>query len=596
MTEGWNPIRLRVCGGWGGAWLPAAWLAIACLAAPRLSLARPEPAPGGNPGPHLATERTGTVESREGQTLRLTTDLGSVHIVNAGRGARTVQYRVHIETDARGAFGQRLLDAYSLSAKATNRGVEIAGNLPGPNAKGGNAQFWVQYEVVVPVSYNVEVRTAAGDITTQDIGGTADLVTEGGNIYAGRLGVNGEENGWSSHRAAHLETQGGHIQVQDVTGDLVAFTAGGHIRVGNISGDAWLHSGGGHITAGKIDGRVDLETDGGNITVAQAGSLVTVRTGGGQIDFGEVRGSVRAQTGGGGIRVMTVSGPMQVESTGGSICLTKVAGTVQASTGDGTITAWINPETENARGTVHLAGASQLASGNGDVIVFLPRNLAANIEAVVASGDPHHIEYDPSLHLNVQWAPGGSGAVHATGALNGGGAPLRLRTANGVIRLKFLDADSELRASLMRDQEARMQRQGVWAMPVADALPPAPAGDTDNSPSEKSDWLETWISKLEVALTGGLREDPTDFRKRLTYSPPPAYPPIAQRAGVQGLVRLQVRVLKNKTIEVQKVLEGEPSLADAAVAAVKRWRANPAWINGEPVEVISVVTFNFQLR
>src|SRR5579884_2521901 len=75
---------------------------------------------GRKSGPHLATERTGTVESREGQTLRLTTDLGSVHIVNAGRGARTVQYRVHIETDARGAFGQRLLDEYSLSAKATN--------------------------------------------------------------------------------------------------------------------------------------------------------------------------------------------------------------------------------------------------------------------------------------------------------------------------------------------------------------------------------------------------------------------------------------------------------------------------------------------
>ncbi|HZS72687.1 MAG TPA: TonB family protein [Candidatus Acidoferrum sp.] len=596
MTERWNSIRLRICGGFERLCLPAAVLSVACLGAPHWSSARPEPVPGGNPGPHLATERTGTIESREGQTLHLTTDLGSVRIVDAERGARSVQYRVHIETDARGAFGRRLLDAYSLSAKATSRGVEISGNLPGQNAKGGNAQFWVQYEVVVPVSYNVEVRTAAGDITAQDIGGTADLVTEGGNIYAGRLGVNGEENGWSSHRAAHLETQGGHIQVQDVTGDLVAFTAGGHIRVGNISGDASLHSGGGHITAGKVGGRVDLETDGGNITVAQAGSLVTVRTGGGQIDFGEVRGSVRAQTGGGGIRVMTVSGPMQVESTSGSICLTKVAGTVQASTGDGTITAWINPDTENARGTVHLAGASQLASGNGDVIVFLPRNLAANIEAVVASGDPHHIEFDPSLKLSVQSGQGVSGAVHATGVLNGGGPPLRLRTANGVIRLKFLDADSELRASLVRDQEARMQRQGVWATPVADALPAPVAPEAEGTASDKSDWLEMWISKLEVALTGGLREDPTDFRKRLTYSPPPAYPQIAQRAGVQGVVRLQVRVLKNKTIEVQKVLEGEPSLADAAVAAVKRWRANPAWINGEPVEVISVVTFNFQLH
>ena len=593
MGRSENPIRLK---HWSAeaTRLFAAALIASCAFVPARLAARPAPA-AGEPAPHIAAERTGTLQTQDGLTLHLTTDLGSVRIVNAERGSNTVRYRVHIETDVRGGAGRRLLDAYSLNAKSTASGVEISGTLPPQAAKAGaNAQFWVQYEVAVPPSYSVEVKTAAGDITTQDIGGTADLSTDGGNIYAGRLGVNGDANGWMSHRAAHLETQGGHIQVQDVTGDLVAFTAGGHIRAGNISGDASLHSGGGHITAGKIGGRVDLETDGGNITVAQAGGLVTVRTGGGQIDFGEVRGSVRAQTGGGGIRVMTVSGPMQVESTSGSICLTKVAGTVQASTGEGSITAWINPDTQNARGTVYLAGASQLASGNGDVIVFLPRNLAANIEAVVASGDPHHIEFDPSLKLNV-WAQGGTGAIHATGALNGGGAPLKLRTGNGVIRLRFLDANSELRASLMREQEARMERQGVWATTVVDNLPP-PVSQEEAPPAEKSDWLEAWIDRLEVALSGGLREDPTEFRKRLTYSPPPPYPQIAQKAGVQGVVRLQVRVLKNKTVEVQKILEGEPSLADAAVAAVKRWRANPAWINGEPVEVISVVTFNFQLH
>ncbi len=48
---------------------------------------------------------------------------------------------------------------------------------------------------------------------------------------------------------------------------------------------------------------------------------------------------------------------------------------------------------------VRLAGASQLASGNGDIVVFLPRNLAANIEATVASGDVHHIIVDPAIHL-----------------------------------------------------------------------------------------------------------------------------------------------------------------------------------------------------
>jgi TonB family protein len=57
-----------------------------------------------------------------------------------------------------------------------------------------------------------------------------------------------------------------------------------------------------------------------------------------------------------------------------------------------------------------------------------------------------------------------------------------------------------------------------------------------------------------------------------------------------------VRVKKDGSVEVQKLLEGEPALADAAIAAVKQWRAKPASINGQPVEVISTVTFNFQLH
>ena len=183
---------------------------------------------------------------------------------------------------------------------------------------------------------------------------------------------------------------GGHIQVLDVAGDLTAFTGGGHINVGNISGDAALRTGGGHIRAGQIGGRAELETVGGNITVARAGNFVSVRTGGGQIDFGEVRGSVHAQTGGGGIRVMYVSGPMELESSSGSICLTRVAGALQAATSGGTITAWINPDSPSGGGNVRLAGASQLNSGNGDIVVFLPRNLAANIDATVANGSTYY--------------------------------------------------------------------------------------------------------------------------------------------------------------------------------------------------------------
>jgi outer membrane biosynthesis protein TonB len=55
-------------------------------------------------------------------------------------------------------------------------------------------------------------------------------------------------------------------------------------------------------------------------------------------------------------------------------------------------------------------------------------------------------------------------------------------------------------------------------------------------------------------------------------------------------------VKKDGSVEAEKVLKGEPALADAAITAVNQWRAKPAWINGKPVEVISIVTFNFQLH
>ena len=592
--------------------------------------------------PHAAKEFSGDLASHDGLMLKVVTDFGSVRVVALPPGAPArVRYTLHVETDARGAVAQALLEKYNVRSKSTAAGVEIEGALPPQAARtGSGAQFWVQFLIAVPAEYNLDVHTEAGDIETSDVGGLATLVTQGGNIRTGRLGLDvavrnvsrngGAANGLSKN-ISKLHTEGGHVQVADVLGDLNVFTGGGHINVGNVSGDATLRSGGGHIRAGQIAGRADLGTDGGNITVGRAGSFVNVRTGGGQIDFGEVHGSVRAQTGGGGIRVMYVAGPMEVESSGGSICLTRVAGAVQAATADGTITAWISPETgaetiaqaggvvngigegsgKRPRGMpeiistgrasgfsgssdtmVQLAGASQLASGNGDIVVFLPRNLAVNIEAIVAKGDERRIEADPALHLTIQNESGRiDGPVRAIGVLNGGGIPLKLRTSSGKIRLEFLDSDPSLRESRIREQQERLKV--VEFTPPAPPTPPLPAVTPADA---QSDWLERWLGKLEVAVTGGLREDPDDFRNRLTVSPHPGYPELAQRVGIQGTVRLQVKVTADGRVEVMKVLQGEPVLADSAINAVKQWRGKPAWVNGKPAEVISTVTFNFQLR
>src|SRR5580704_17735034 len=556
------------------------------------------PTPG-DPGPRAAVDRSGTLQTREGLTLHLTADLGSVRIVALEPGAPpVVRYTAHIETDARAPLAQNLLDRYSLIAKTTAYGVEIIGASPAQTGRSGaNAQFYVQFEVAVPSGYNLDINTGVGDIETQDVGGTASLITEGGNIRAGRIGFSGFRNAAQGRLIAKLTTQGGHIQLQDVAGNVDAFTAGGHIVAGNISGDAMLRSGDGHIRAGQISGRAQLETDGGNITLKQAGSFVSVRTGGGQIDFGEVRGSVRAQTGGGGIRIITVSGPMEVESNGGSICLTRVAGAVQAATAGGTIQAWINPDAGSSGGKVSLPGASQLSSGAGDIIVFLPRNLAANIDALVESGGLGRIYADPALLLNIQpMGNRGGGSVRATGALNGGGEVLNFRKTVGKIRLQFLDADTGLRDSLIREQRERIDRKHESDILPVKASAPNPKAEEPPAPGETSDWLESWMDRLEIALMGGLREDSSEFFKRLIAAPHPAYPEIAKRAHIQGVVILQVKVKTDGSVEVQKVLQGEPVLADAAVEAVKRWRANPALINGTRVETISTVTFDFEPR
>jgi TonB family protein len=573
-----------------------------------------EPARTTEPGgPHFSKDLNGTLLTSENMTLRLNTDLGSVRIVQLDRGAApVVRYSVHIETDARDALASQLLQRYMLSVKNTPVGVEITGNLPQQVARGtNNAQFWIRYEISVPASYSLDVTTGAGDIQTSDVGGTAKLITEGGNIVSGRIATNFSQTTGKHvaiHAVAKLQTQGGHIQVSDVAGDLTAFTAGGHINTGYVSGEANLHSGGGHIRSAGIGGKAELATEGGNITVGKAGNFVAVKTGGGQIDFGEVRGSVHALTGGGGIRVMYVSGPMDVESNGGSICLTRVSGSVRAATGSGTITAWINPDGYlNSASSVRLTGASQLTSGAGDIVVFLPRNLAANIEAVVENGGEHRIEADPALALQIAKSAQTSGPIRAVAELNGGGPVLRLKTTGGRIKLQYLEAETALWDSMVREQKVRMERDlSKNSLPAMSALWPDPAPAPDPQPRvdplpqvsapARSVWTGSWVDKLEIHILGGIREDGDAFQNRIVSAPRPEYPEIARKAGIEGRVRLQVRLTQDGRIEVQKLLEGDTVLADAAIASVKKWRGKPVWMDGKPVDVISTVTFEFHLR
>lgn len=553
-----------------------------------------------------SVDRSGDLAVTGGMTLHINADLGNVRIKTLPPGAAPVlHYIVHVETDAPEPAGSRLLEAYSLITRETPDSVSISGAIP--NARSmtfnrrfpavRNAQFWVQFTITVPASFSLDVSTGAGDIETADIGGRAFLSTQGGNITAGRIGLPGHTIPRSDRPAAKIETDGGHIALKDVDGDVDAFTAGGHITAGDIDGNAKLRTGGGHIRAARIRGTAQLETEGGNITVGEAGSYVGAHTGGGQIDFGEARGSVHAQTGGGGIRVMYVAGPMEVVTSGGSICLTRVANTIHAQTTEGSITAFITPESQPDQ-AVRLPGPSQLASRSGDIVVFIPRNISMTVDVTVDSGGPGRIEADPSLPLNIQTRP--DGPVHAFASLNGGGPPLKLHTTGGKVQLQYLDAQLSLRQSLLNEEKQRLAEKlneyTVTPVSLSSAPPPTPNPTSLLPPDAKGDWFDIAKNRIIVTFMGSLREDEKEFKRHLVKYPKPEYPALAHRAGIQGLVILQVRMKTDGSLVVEKVIEGQPALADAAAAAVRNWRATPEQVGDKKVEVVSTLSFNFTLH
>jgi|SRR5580658_2714802 TonB family protein len=75
----------------------------------------------------------------------------------------------------------------------------------------------------------------------------------------------------------------------------------------------------------------------------------------------------------------------------------------------------------------------------------------------------------------------------------------------------------------------------------------------------------------------------------------PAYPQAALKAGVHGLVELQVKISQTGEGQNVQLVSGDPILAPSAIEAVKHWHYKPYLLNGEPMTVFTKVTLNYKL-
>ncbi len=76
----------------------------------------------------------------------------------------------------------------------------------------------------------------------------------------------------------------------------------------------------------------------------------------------------------------------------------------------------------------------------------------------------------------------------------------------------------------------------------------------------------------------------------------PVYPQLAKEKGIQGTVRLHAIVGKDGSIQQLEVISGQPLLVEAALTAVRQSKYRITYLNGEAVEVDTVIDIIFSLN
>jgi protein TonB len=509
--------------------------------------------------PKLSAEKSGAIPTKDGRSLRVNVELGNVQVFTDE--SAQISYRAIVEADSRDPGAEEFLRQFDFIARQTPWGVALDGKMPWQGLRG---RFSATIEIHIPRHYNLEVSTGGGNIEVQDIDGRIRLTSAGGNINVGRVGVGDDSDRNKSDRlkpvlpeAARIDTQGGHITVGDVAGTLRASTSGGHIKAGNIGGDAVLRTGGGQIYARNIAGNAALDSGGGNIHIEGAGSSVT------------------ADTAGGGIVLRQADAPLRVSANHGGI------------------TAWLSdissPKTTKDGDAQKPRQASQLSSTSGDIVLYIPRKLAATIDAIVEQGSGHRIATDPSLpfKINCHDSASAARAIHCEGLLNGGGELFHLKTVSGNIVLRQGDPETESSAAF----------PAGW---LRGGLTPAVLEPLTSSNGEEFTDADGFFAEMRRRILeswwGGIPVDADEMQKHIERSVAPVYPEVARQAGVEGDVVLRVYVSSSGRVTDLKVLDGPPILARAAVEAVQQWEYQAPRMNGRPASVVTTLVVSFRLH
>ncbi len=76
----------------------------------------------------------------------------------------------------------------------------------------------------------------------------------------------------------------------------------------------------------------------------------------------------------------------------------------------------------------------------------------------------------------------------------------------------------------------------------------------------------------------------------------PPYPELAKAAGAEGAVQVSITVNENGEVTTTEAVSGHPLLKEAALEAARQWKFKQTELDGKPVKVQGLLTFNFTLE
>ncbi|MCJ8294207.1 MAG: DUF4097 domain-containing protein [Colwellia sp.] len=221
-----------------------------------------------------------------GGLLKLETDVGAIDIDTHAKDTVLIEVNISGKDE----------DKMQVNINKSGDNVSIHGELNRSGFGFGSTSIRVTYKITLPENYNIDVNTSGGSIEIENLTGKVEAYTSGGSISVEE--IVGDVN---------IKTSGGSLDLDNIIGKINAKTSGGSIKLKlpkNPTEDSKLKTSGGSITAYLAkDVAVNLtaKTSGGRVSseFAVNGSISkrkiegTINGGGPELVLKTSGGSVR---------------------------------------------------------------------------------------------------------------------------------------------------------------------------------------------------------------------------------------------------------------------------------------------------------------